>query len=410
AAAGDAGPPLAARPTGDTHDDGRANEAAAASTQPTGDTHDDGRANEAAAASAQPTSNDASMDAVVITAGKEEGAAALLAVDSADEDSSVDSGRGEALAGQGGDGAIDAVRDAPTAESSSMGSQGEETDAGEEGQGRAPAVVPAKNAVEQEDDHRDVDPLGPDARTSTMESSSDFGSGTGAGASSGAGDDETTGAVGVDADVAAGANVDGDLETDPGVTEISASEWSGVDARPPRMPSGRWPSPQHRRATTGDAAAVPPDDDFSTSDSSQKVEALLLEEEEEEEEEEAGGEDFPRRRPVFHSISAEPPGEVIDPAGAMVGYSEENGWEAWAAELAVALRKASVRWAGVAAERGGVLAEELLEACKAQVVKSWHETVQPLAGYARRRLEATANFCLGEVGQHLEDAVTAEAL
>ncbi|CBJ27881.1 hypothetical protein Esi_0086_0073 [Ectocarpus siliculosus] len=389
------------------------------------------------------------MDAV-ITAGKEQGAAALLAVDSADEDSSVDSGRGEALTGQGGDGAIDAVRDAPTAEASSMGSQGEGTDAGAEGQGRAPAVVPAKSAGEQEDDHRDVDPLEPDARTSAMESSSDFGSGTGAGASSGAGDDETTAPVGVDADVAAGANVDGDLETDLGMTEISASEWSGVDARPPRMPSGRWPSPQHRRATTGDAAAVPPDDYVSTSDSSQEVEALLLEEEEEEE---ASGEDFPRRRPVFRfseplsagpdpvdvglagqrpprrrhtadvedfvvlpplppldSISAEPPGEAIDPAGAMVGYSEENGWEAWAAELAVALRKASVRWAGVAAERGGVLAEELLEACKAQVVKSWHETVQPLAGYARRRLEATANFCLGEVGQHLEDAVTAEAL
>ncbi|CAM9677029.1 unnamed protein product [Ectocarpus sp. 8 AP-2014] len=337
------------------------------------------------------------MDAVVMTAGKEEGAAALLAVDSADEDSSVDSGGGEALAGQGGDGAIDAVRDASTAETSSMGSQGEGTDPGGEGQGRAPAVVPAKIAGEQEDDHRDVDRLEPDARTSAMESSSDFGSGRGAGGPSGAGDDEATGAVGVDADVAAGANVDGDLETDLGVTEISASEWNGVDARPPRMPSGRWPSPQHGGATTANAAAVPPDGDVSTSDSSQEVEALLSDEEEE-----ASGEDFPRRRP--------PPGEASEPGGAMAAYSEENGWEAWAAEAAVALRKAAVRWAGVAAERGGVLAEELLEVCKAQVVKSWHETVQPLVGYARRRLEATANFCLGEVGQHLEDAVSAEAL
>ncbi|CAM9129180.1 unnamed protein product [Ectocarpus sp. 4 AP-2014] len=349
------------------------------------------------------------MDGVVITARKEEGAAALLAVESADEDSSVGSGGGEALAGQGGDGAIDAVRDASTAETSSMGSQGEGTDAGGEGQGRAPAVVPATSAGEQ-DDHRDVDRLEPDARTSAMESSGAFGSSRGAGGPSGAGDDEATGAaVGVDADVAAGANVDGHLETDPGVTEISASEWSGVDARPPRMPSGRWPSPQHEKATTGNAAAVPPDDDVSTSDSSQEVEALLSEEAEEEEEEEARGEDFPRRRPL-DSISAEPPGEASDPGGAMVAYSEENGWEAWAAESMVALRKAAVRWAGVAAERGGVLAGEFLEVGKAQVVKSWHETVQPLAGYARRRLEATANFCLGEVGQHLEDAVTAEAL
>ncbi|CAM9541136.1 unnamed protein product [Ectocarpus sp. 13 AM-2016] len=351
------------------------------------------------------------MDAVVITAGKEEGATTLLAVDSADEDSSVDSGGGEALAGQGGDGAIDAVRDASTAETSSIGSQGEGTNAGEEGQGRAPAVVPATSAGEQEDDHRDVDRLEPDAWTSAMESSSAFGSGRGAGGPSGAGGDEATGAaVSVDADVVAGASEDGDLQnlqTDPGVTEISASKWSGVDARPPGMPSGRWPSNQHGRPTTGDAtAAVPPDDDVSTSDSSQEVEALLSEEEEEEE---ARGEDFPRRRPL-DSISAEPPGEASDPGGAMVEYSEENGWEAWAAESTVALRKAAVRWARVAAERAGVLAEEFLEVCKAQAVKSWHETVQPLAGYARRRLEATANFCLGKVGQHLEDAVTAEAL
>ncbi|CAN0397953.1 unnamed protein product [Ectocarpus sp. 12 AP-2014] len=348
------------------------------------------------------------MDAVVITAGKEEGAAALLAVDSADEDSSVDSGGGEALAGQGGDRAIDAVRDASTAETSSMGSQGEGTNAGGEGQGRAPAVVPATSAGEQEDDYRDVDRLEPDARTSAMESSSAFGSGRRAGEPSGAGDDEATGAaVGVDADVAAGASVDGDIETDPGVTEISASEWSGVDARPPRMPSGRWPSHQHGRPTTGDAAAaVPPDDDVSTSDSSQEVEALLSEGEEEEE---ARGEDFPRRRPL-DSISAEPLGEASDPGGAMVEYSEENGWEAWAAESTVALRKAAVRWARVAAQRAVVLAEEFLEVCKAQALKSWHETVQPLTGYARRRLEATANFCLGKVGQHLEDAVTAEAL
>ncbi|CAM9472690.1 unnamed protein product, partial [Scytosiphon promiscuus] len=86
------------------------------------------------------------------------------------------------------------------------------------------------------------------------------------------------------------------------------------------------------------------------------------------------------------------------------------GWEAWWGETVTAARDLAMRWARVAGERGALLAEELFQLGKARAVKTWHDTVEPQAEHARRRLEQAAEFCLAKVGEHLEDPMLAEAL
>lgn len=101
-------------------------------------------------------------------------------------------------------------------------------------------------------------------------------------------------------------------------------------------------------------------------------------------------------------------------SGALVAYGSDGGaggwWEAWGKESAAAVRDKTIRWARVATDRGGVVANKSIDICLARMVKSWHETIEPRTENVRRRLEESANFCLSKVGEHLDDPVLAEAL
>lgn len=90
---------------------------------------------------------------------------------------------------------------------------------------------------------------------------------------------------------------------------------------------------------------------------------------------------------------------------------EGTGWlAAWAEKWAIMAREAAMRCVKKAREKGGALAEESLKVCKAWLVKTWHEVLEPRTERAQRRLEDEVLRAWGKVGEHLADPALAEAL